>query len=57
MKPHTYNNSIFDKKLKLSCGKKTAFSINGAGSTGGQRIEECKLIHSYLFAEIQVQAD
>jgi hypothetical protein len=24
------------------------FSTNGAGSTGGQHIEECKLIHSYL---------
>jgi hypothetical protein len=33
--PHTYGYLIFDKKLKPSSGKKTAFSTNGAGSTGG----------------------
>jgi hypothetical protein len=27
---------------------KTALSTNGAGSTGGYNVEECKLIHSYL---------
>ena len=31
--------------------KKTAFSINGAGSTGGYHVEECKLIHSYLLVQ------
>jgi hypothetical protein len=31
--------------------KKTAFSINGAGSTGGQHVEEHKLIHTYLLAQ------
>jgi hypothetical protein len=30
------------KELKPSSGKKTAFSTNGADSTGGQHIEECK---------------
>jgi hypothetical protein len=29
-------------------GKKTAFSTNGAGTTGGYHVEECKLIHFYL---------
>jgi hypothetical protein len=28
------------KELKSSSGKKTAFSTNGAGSTGGQHVEE-----------------
>ena len=36
------------RELKPSSGKKTAFSTNGAGTTGGYHIEECKLIHSYL---------
>ena len=27
--------------------KKTAFSTNGAGSTGSQHVEGCKLIHSF----------
>ena len=39
------------KELKPSSGKKTAFSTNGAGSTGGQHVEECKLIHPYLLAQ------
>ena len=29
-------------------GKKTAFSTNGAGTTGGYHVEECELIHFYL---------
>ena len=32
MNPHTYG--YLTKKLKLSSGKKTAFSTNDAGSTG-----------------------
>jgi len=36
------------KELKLSSGKRIIFSTNGAGSTGGQQVKECKLIHSYL---------
>ena len=34
------------KELKPSSGKKTAVLTNGAGSTGGQHVEECKWIHS-----------
>jgi hypothetical protein len=44
MNPHTNDH----KGAKPSNGKKTAFSTNGAGSTGSQHVEECKLIHSYL---------
>ena len=36
------------RELKPSSGKKTAFSTNGAGTTGGYHVEECELIHSYL---------
>ena len=32
------------KELKTFSGKKTASSTNGAGSTGSQHVEECKLI-------------
>jgi hypothetical protein len=45
MNPHTYGHLILAKES--TSGKKTAFSTNGAGSTGGQHVEECKLIHSY----------
>jgi hypothetical protein len=33
------------RELKPSSGKKTAFSINGTGTTGGYHVKECKLIH------------
>jgi hypothetical protein len=36
------------REIKPSSGKKTAFSTNGAGTTGGYHGEECALIHSYL---------
>jgi hypothetical protein len=39
------------KELKKSSGKKTAFSTNDAGLTGGQNVEECKSIHSYLLVQ------
>jgi hypothetical protein len=46
MYPHTYGHLIFKKGAKdIQCKKKTAFSTNGAGSTGSQHIEECKLTH------------
>jgi hypothetical protein len=45
---NTYGHLIFDKGAKTIQWKKTAFSTNGAGSIGGQHVEECKLIHSYL---------
>ena len=46
MNPHTYGHLILAKES--TSGKKTAFSTNGAGSTGGQHVEECKLVHSFL---------
>jgi hypothetical protein len=46
MIPHTYGHLIFE--LKPSSGKKTAFSTNGAGTTGSYHVKECELIHSYL---------
>ena len=48
MNPHTYGHLIFDKGAKTSSGRKTAFSTNGTGTTGGYHVEECELIHSYL---------
>ena len=36
---------------------KIAFSTNGAGSTGGQHVEKCKSIHSYLLYKAQVPVD
>jgi hypothetical protein len=51
MYPHTYGHLIFDKGVRLSSGKIRAFSINGAGTTGSYYVEECKLIHSYLFVQ------
>jgi hypothetical protein len=38
----------FTRELKSSSGKKTAFSTNGDGTTGGHHVEECEFIHSYL---------
>jgi hypothetical protein len=37
------------RDIKPSSGKKTAFSTNGAGTTGGYHAKELELIHSYLF--------
>jgi hypothetical protein len=48
MNPQTYGQLIFEKELKPSSGKKTAFSTNGSGTTGSYHVEECELIHSYL---------
>jgi hypothetical protein len=41
------------RELKLSSGKKTAFSTNGAGTTGSYHEEECILIHSYLLVKVK----
>ena len=48
--PHTCCHLIFDKGAKTIQWekKKTAFSTNAAGTTGGYHVEECELIHSYL---------
>ena len=34
-----------------------AFSIHGAGSSGGLHVEECKLIHFISLYIVQVQVD
>jgi hypothetical protein len=52
MNPHTYG--YLTKELKPSSRKKTAFSTNGAGSPGGQQVEECKLIHSYFLDQSSI---
>jgi hypothetical protein len=49
MNPHIYGHLIFDKPA--SGGKRAAFLTNGAGFTGGQHVEECKSIHSYLLVQ------
>ena len=38
------------RELKPSSGEKTAFSTNGAGTTGSYHVEECELIHLLLFS-------
>jgi hypothetical protein len=49
MNAHTYGHLIFDKRAKtIQWEKKTAFSTNGAGTTGGYHVEEFELINSYL---------
>jgi len=39
------------KEPKPSNGKMIAFSANGAGSTGGQHVEECRSVHAYQPAQ------
>jgi hypothetical protein len=39
------------RELKLSSGKKTAFSTNGAGTTGCYHVEDCELIHAILLRD------
>ena len=51
---HTYGYLIFTRELKPSNGKKTAFSTNGAGTTGAYHVEECELIHSYLLVQSSI---
>jgi hypothetical protein len=51
MNPHTYDNLILTRESKQSSGKKTAFSTNGAGTTGSYHVEEWDLIHSYLLVQ------
>jgi hypothetical protein len=36
--------------------KNTAFSTNGAGTTGGYHVKECKLIHFYV-APLTIRMD
>jgi hypothetical protein len=43
MNPHIYGYLIFDKGAKtIQWQKKRAFLTNGAGSPGGQHVEEGK---------------
>jgi hypothetical protein len=51
MNPHTYDHLIFDKGAKTIQVKKTVFSTNGAGTTGGYHVDEIELIHSYLLLQ------
>jgi hypothetical protein len=51
MNPHNYGHLILTKEVKPSSGRKTAFTTNGAGTTGGYHVEECKLIHSYFLIQ------
>ena len=48
MNPHTYGHLIFDKGAKIIQWEKDSIFTNGACTTGGYHVEECKLIHSYL---------
>jgi hypothetical protein len=40
MNSHTYGHLIFNSELKPSSGKRTAFSTNVAGTTGGYHVED-----------------
>jgi hypothetical protein len=48
MNPHTSGHLVFDKGAKTIQWEKDSISKNGASTTGGYRVEEFKLIHSYL---------
>ena len=48
MNPQGYGHLIFDKGATTVQWEKIAFSTNGAGSTGGQHAEECRLTQSYI---------
>jgi hypothetical protein len=39
------------RELKPSSGKKTAFSTNHSSSSSSYHVEDCKLIHFYLFGQ------
>jgi hypothetical protein len=52
--PHTYGCLIFDKGTKTIHWNKTAFSTNGADTTGSYHTEECELIHSYFLVQSSV---
>ena len=38
--PRTYGNLIFDKEARIYNGKKTAYSVSGAGKTGQLHVKE-----------------
>jgi hypothetical protein len=51
MNPHSYNHLLFDKGAKTIQWKEGNIFKNGASSTGGYHIEECKMIHSCLLVQ------
>jgi hypothetical protein len=51
MNPQTYGHLIFEKGAKTIQWKMTAFSTNGAASTGDYHVEECKSIYSHLLVQ------
>jgi hypothetical protein len=54
MNSYTYGHLIFDKGAKTIQWKKEAFLTNGAGSTGSQNAEKCKLTHFYLLVQSSI---
>jgi hypothetical protein len=42
MSPHAMVTLSLTREQKPSSGKRTAFSTNGAGTTGGYHVEECE---------------
>jgi hypothetical protein len=42
---------IIDKEAKTIQWGGGAFSLNGAGSSGGHHVEKCKLINAYLLVQ------
>jgi hypothetical protein len=55
MNQHTYGHLLFHKEAKTIQLKNDSFSTNGGGSSGGQHVEECKLIHSYLLVQSKLK--
>jgi hypothetical protein len=51
MNPHSDSHLIFDKRAETIQWKKDSISKNVVGSTGGQHVEDCKSIHSYLLVQ------
>ena len=43
--------TIVTNNIKPSSRKETAFSTNGADTTGSYHVEKCELVHSYLLVQ------
>ena len=52
MNPHTYDQLIFDNRVKPCSGKKIAFSKNGAGTTGGYHVEESEFMNLSILVSL-----
>ena len=48
MNPYNFGHLTFHKGAKTIQGKRTAFLMNGVGTTGCYHVEECKLFYTYL---------